>query len=159
MKNILLLSALIVLSYSCKPNASQKENANTQEPQSSTQVSTTLPSIPEALLTKVFMECDFVDYIFYELPFSMSYDQQSTIQSVLRWVDGSTKIPSQGCKALGRMIFQSKGDIMIEAEIYVSQECAYYKWFVDGTATYNNLMTMEGINHYAGIIQQFEKKQ
>jgi len=47
---------------------------------------------------------------------------------------------------------------MIEAEIYVNQSCAYYKWIKDGKAVYNNLMTEKGINHYAGIIKQFQNR-
>ena len=117
-----------------------------------------LPSIPEALLKEIFLECDFVDYIFYELPFSMSYDKKATIQSALRWVDQSTVIPTSGCKALGRMIFQKEGDIMIEAELYVSDACAYYKWIQNGKPVYNNLMSMAGIVHYKGIINQFDNK-
>ena len=155
MKYMIVLTLSMLLAISCK-------QANSNAKEITTEVESTaisgLPSIPEELLQKVFLECDFVDYIFYELPFSMSYDNKNTIQSVLRWVNQSTVIPTTGCKALGRMIFQKQGNTMIEAEIYVSETCSYYKWILDGKPMYNNLMSVGGIRHYSGIINQYLNK-
>jgi len=139
---------------------------NTSTEKASTDVSQTevkakpaaLPSIPEEELKYLFLESDFVDYIFYELPMSMSYDNKKAIQSALQWVSQNTDVPMSGCKALGRMIFQKEGNQIMEAEIYVSDSCGHYIWYKDGKKAYANKMTNTGHGHYMGIINQFQSK-
>lgn len=154
MKIILQLLCLSII-LSCGSSSKDKaESTNKTQPA----ISMVLPSIPEAELKDLFVNCDFVDYIFYELPFSMSYDNPTTIQSALQWVSTNSEIPTSGCKALGRMLFQSKGEQIMEAELYVSDSCGHYIWYKNGKKTYANKMTNTGHQHYMGIINQFKSK-
>lgn len=139
-------------------NAPKAKSIDAPEKIEATPTPTALPSIPVEELQTLFLEVDYVDYIFYDLPISMSYDNKKTIQSALRWVSQNTDIPASGCKALGRMILQKDGNQIMEAELYVSDSCGHYIWYKDGKKVYNNKMTNEGHQHYMGIINQFVDK-
>jgi len=143
------------LFFACGNNSSSEQSKATPEQTEPVAASSALPSIPADVLQQLFLESDYVDYIFYELPISMSYDNQNAIQSALRWVSENADVPSTGCKALGRMIFQKEGSQIMEAELYVSDSCGHYIWYVDGKKTYSNMMTNTGQGHYMGIINQF----
>ena len=138
-------------------NTSNKK-ADTPDEVVSTPAPTSLPSIPLEELQQLFVETDYVDYIFYELPISMSYDSKQTIQRALQWVSQNSDVPQSGCKALGRMILQKEGNQIMEVELYVSDSCGHYIWYKDGKKAYSNKMTNEGHTHYMGIINQFVAK-
>ena len=155
MKSILSSLLLVAILSACNSTPKVEKEPPPASPPATT--TSSLPPITEEVMDELLNECDFVDYIFYELPFSMSYDQKSTIQTALGWVTRSAEIPSTGCKGLGRMIFQKQGVVIIEAEIYVSEACAHYKWIKDGKTMYASAMSPAGKQHYMGNINQFKK--
>lgn len=116
-----------------------------------------VPSIPLAELQQLYNTCDFIDFIFFELPFSMSYDNAPAIQTAIKWVAQEVPLDNPGCKALARMSFQSKGGIVAEADIYVSDNCAHLEWIKEGKTVYANKMSPAGHQHYMKLIQQFNK--
>lgn len=136
-------------------NSSSDQTKTISEPVIEAPAAMSLPSIPEEELKTLFMECDYVDYIFYELPVSMSYDNKQAIQSALQFVSQNADVPTSGCKAMGRMIFQKEGNQIMEAELFVSPSCGHYVWYRDGKKAYANMMTNTGQGHYMGIINQF----
>lgn len=149
------LTILLAIVMSCGNSNQSDQEKSTTEPVVASEEAMALPSIPTEELQTLFLESDYVDYIFYELPISMSYDNKKAIQSALRWVSQNAEVPTSGCKALGRMIFQKEGNQIMEAELYVSNSCGHYIWYKDGKKTYSNMMTNTGQGHYMGIINQF----
>jgi len=154
MKNYLLIFICAII-LACGNTNTSDHATSTPEPAADVSPSAALPSIPVEELQQLFLESDYVDYIFYELPISMSYDNKQAIQSALRWVSENADVPTSGCKALGRMIFQKEGNQIAEAELYVSDSCGHYIWYKDGKKAYSNKMTNTGHGHYMGIINQF----
>ena len=68
------------------------------------------PSIPVDLLKEVWSNCDFVDYTFYNLPISMSFDNKASIQRVLQHLTINPPTIKKACKATGRAFFQKEGE-------------------------------------------------
>lgn len=147
---ILLLFLLTIGCQSSNPDSDEKQiQEMVLEPMN-------LPPIPIKEIQTIYDLCDFVDFIFFELPFSMSYDNSGSIKTSLKWVGQETPLDNPNCKALARMIFQNDGEIMAEAEIYVSDQCAHFIWLKDGEPKYANKMTQTGYDHYKKIISQFQ---
>lgn len=134
------------------PSQAQKETLQVDEEQ--------LPSISQEFMTDLFMKCDFIDFVFYELPFSMSFDNLNTIQSTMSWISTSVPILTKNCKPIGRMVYQGKGEILVEAEMFISESdaCGHIVWIIDGKPTYANRYNINGKNYMLGIINQGLKK-
>lgn len=134
------------------PSLPQNEMLQAEEKQ--------LPSISQEFMTDLFVQCDYIDFVFYELPFSMSFDNLKTIQSTMSWISTSVPILSKNCKPIGRMVYQSKGEILVEAEMIISESdaCGHIVWIVDGKPTYANRYNINGKNYMLGLINQNLKK-
>jgi len=120
-----------------------------------------LPSVSQEFITDLFSRCDYIDFVFYELPFSMSFDNPNAIQTTMTWISTSVPVLTKNCKPLGRMVYQSKGEIIVEAEMIVSEanECGHVVWIVDGKRTFANRYNLNGKNYMLGIIKQGQQKQ
>ena len=114
---------MLIGMIACGQSKSESNEKNEIAKNQSSPPVVTLPSIPRDTLMKLFNTCDYVDYIFYELPFSMSYDNKQSIQSAFSWVSTQPASHNPSCKAIGRLIFQNQGNIMFEAELYFDDVC------------------------------------
>jgi len=123
----------------------QIEQSQTQTPQ--------FESITQELMLKVWNEVDLLDYIFHDLPFSMSQNEQPSIRSNVAYIGQEAQpfIP-QGCKPIARQFYQTEGDIFLEADIYFGEHCKFYVFFIDGKAVYANKMSNEGILFFQTMI-------
>ncbi|NNK89786.1 MAG: hypothetical protein HKO89_04195, partial [Saprospiraceae bacterium] len=134
-KNIFCIVFLLGL-ISCKPSP-EKSGTVTQETvsQTSNQSQQGFKSIPQELVMDVWNNADLLDYIFHDLPFSMSQDQQASIRSNVSYIarEAQTVIPS-GCKPMARQFFAKQGNIFLEADIYFDENCRFYVFYVDGKA-------------------------
>jgi len=113
------------------------------------------PSIPRALVERLYKDCSYMDYIFFELDFSMSQDNPNSLKGSIAFI--STDVPNSipvGCKSIGRKFFHVEGNIIIEAEIYLSDNCSFYVFYQDEKPIYANKMTQEGVNFYNNIKRQ-----
>lgn len=154
-KKLLIFSFLIIgLLVACnkeKGNPSSITN-NTPKTQSNAQ---SFKSIPQAIVMEIWNEADLLDYIFHELPFSMSQDQQASIRTNVTYIsqEAQMTIPA-GCKPIGRQFFAKQGDIFLEADIYFNDQCQFYVFFIDGKPTYANKMAPEGVQFFTSMISQ-----
>lgn len=113
------------------------------------------PPLPHDLGMRIWNEGEMLDYLFHDLPFSMSQDEQASIQTNLTYIGQGpvTEIPSN-CKPMARQFYQVGGDIILEADIYYAEGCRFYIFLVDGKETYANQMSEGGINFFERIIKQ-----
>ena len=113
MKYFLLLATIIGM-LSCKNDASDSTTANTT-------ISTPPPATPSIIYPSISGEtmqylvdnCDYVDYVFYELPISMSLQEKAAIHYSLSHISTQSAIINPGCKAIGRLFYQVKGERII----------------------------------------------
>ena len=112
------------------------------------------PSVPVELLQELWNTCDFIDYTFYNLPMSMSFDNQGSIQRVLQHLTVNPPLILKDCKPTGRAYFQRQGEDLAIAEFYLHKDCNFFMFLKDGKPAYSNLLTIEGSQFYQNSIQQ-----
>ncbi|RMG78784.1 MAG: hypothetical protein D6714_17435 [Bacteroidetes bacterium] len=144
MTNRILFLAIALFCFSCKnePGASSSQAAPAAQPQGEM-----LPSLPTEKLQYLWENCDYVDYIFYNLPISMSLNEKSSIQYALRHIAADPARIDPNCKPIGRIFYQVKGENVLEADIYFQQGCTYFKFLENNKPAYANYMTDEGIRY------------
>ena len=114
-----------------------------------------LPPFPQADMMRLFEEGTYIDYIFYELPFSISQDDKPSIHANLKLISSLplNNLP-QGCKPIGREFFHIGGEIAYEADLYFTDNCIGYVFLKDQKPIYGSLVTEEGMKFYSNIIRQ-----
>jgi len=116
-----------------------------------------LPSITSAEMENLNVNCDFIDYTFYDprLPMSISLNELPSIRQTFGHVSQGLPAPTvPTCKPSGRIFYQSKGDYMLEAEFYFTNGCTFFVFFKDGKATYANDMSDAGKQFFSNNIAQ-----
>ena len=154
---IFILSILVFVFTQCntKEQPSQKVKSESQAGQQVKASGPQIPSIPKEIMIKLYNECDYTDYIFHDLPFSMSQDEPGSIRANLNYISVQPlgQIPD-GCKAMGRQFFHINGEIVHEANVYYNENCKFYV-FVDGEKPlYANMMSTDGIQFFDTMIDQ-----
>ena len=114
-----------------------------------------LPIIPNEKLLDLWHNCQMIDYLFHDLPFSMSQDESASIQTNLTYIgpEPVTEIPAN-CKIMARQFYQVGGDITIEADIYFSEGCHFYIFYEKSKPIYANQMNETGIKFFNTMINQ-----
>lgn len=151
MKFILSILCLI-LCFSCVDKNEEHKAVKLEKKQIIKSKQINYPSITIDILNKLYTECNYMDYIFHDLDFSISQDNPNSIKASIKFI--STSVPSEipeGCKSIGRKFFHIDGQIVLEAEVYFSTQCAFYIFYENGKATYANTMTKEGLNFYGNV--------
>ncbi len=114
----------------------------------------TLPSIPFEKVKKLFDECSTVDYIFYDLPMSMSLDEKASIQYAVRHIASDPAPLNPACKPMGRVNYQVKGNIEVAADFYFSEGCHYFVFMENQKPVYANYMTEEGAKYFENQVKK-----
>jgi len=146
MRNILLSLSLLVVSVvvfsSCDNGAT------------ATQKATPLPSITLEEMQLLYDKCDFIDFIFFHMDFSMSVNTKSNIQKVVTFIDKPQPNPAITCPAMGRLVYQSNGEILMEADMHYEKDCYYFTFYKDNKKVYLNKMTEQGKNYFQQMFNQ-----
>ncbi|MCB0518024.1 MAG: hypothetical protein H6577_09580 [Lewinellaceae bacterium] len=114
----------------------------------------TLPSVPLALLEKIFKEGTQVDYIFYNYPFTMSMTDKTPLEYSVRHIAEEPAPLKPECKPAGRVTWQINGNIVLEGDFYFSTGCTYFVFYEKQEKKYANYMTEEGVQYFNNQIQQ-----
>jgi hypothetical protein len=109
------------------------------------------PSIPDSTMQMLWDHSDYVDYIFYQLDFSISQDNQNDIRQSLLHISRSTPRIDPSCRPVGRLFYQVEGENVVDAEIFFGPGCHYYIFFENGEKRYANAMTPAGIQFYERV--------
>ena len=118
-----------------------------------------LPSVSNDMINKMLREVDYIDYIFHDLPISVSQDEKESINSNIVFIKNeAVKSIPINCKAIGRKFYNIKGETYLAADIYFGEGCAVYI-FLDGEKpVYANTMTEQGIAFYNNVIAAGKKQ-
>ena len=158
---ILLFSLLLLLiSLACNNSSSEKE-ATVQEkteaqtaPKQSIQNVETYPSLPLEIAQNLAQHCTFIDYLYYSLPISMSFNEKNGILTAIRHISDSPAPKLPNCKPIGRVTYQKDGEYMQEADIYFSKGCTFFIFLENNKPKYGNLMTEDAVRFYQDMIQR-----
>lgn len=143
---------LLVFLWSCNGDTTQK-TPTVETPTTTTPVKTkttaTYPAYPQNKLEYLFNQSDYIDYVFYELPMSMSLNEKGSVQYAISHVSTTPAQINPNCKSLGRIFYQLKGENIAEAEIVFNapEQCSYFIFYENGKKAYANQMTEDGIKY------------
>lgn len=113
------------------------------------------PVIPKEILINLFENCNYIDFIFATLPFSISQDQKSSIQQTISHIDQKRPLKiDNSCPYFAQQIFQVDGKIVLDAKIFFQENCTYYLFYENGELKYSAGFTQAGITFYNNIIAQ-----
>jgi hypothetical protein len=112
------------------------------------------PSFPVKKVENLFQHCDYIDYIFYDLPISMSIKEKPAIQYNITHIGSQPARQLPNCKPVGRLFYQVKGENVEQAELYFSQGCTYFVFLENDQPKYGNMMTDKGIEYLNGMLGQ-----
>ena len=158
MKNILLLSLIFCLLLSCKTDQNKDAHLPSAKEEVATLKDFGVPALPNDLIQKLYNEATYIDYIFYNLPFSISQDDKPSIHSNLNLISPEKLGPIEpSCKPIGREFFHIGGAIAFEAEIYFQNGCYGYVFLDKEKPIFANKVSESGMKFYSNIINQAEQ--
>ena len=117
------------------------------------------PLLPMEMFEKLMAECTYIDYIFSDLPVSISQDQKGSIEQMISFfVRQAPSFLHPTCKPLGRSFYQIDGDIYIEADFYYAPGCTYYIFYQDNKPVYSAKMSQSGMEFFAKMMQSINNQ-
>lgn len=159
MKHLLHLLLVVLLTVSaCKDSTTAAETANNTPTATQTTTSTKkiLPPISIPEIKQLYNEADHIDYIFFDWDFSMNQSDENAVKAAVTFIsnEGPKQVPAS-CKAIGHIVFVSKGEFIQEADLFFTENCFFYA-FTDeqGRQTHFNSMTDQGIAFYQKMFAQ-----
>ena len=155
MIRILLFLSTVAILAGCKKEASTNSTATSVPQTITTPQGFGTSGIDQDNLKMLMNTADHIDYMFNDIPLSMNQDgQQAVLQDLsLISTDPIDGIPS-GCTPLARKIYFSNGEIIMEGDLYFSQECIFQVFIKDEKPLFGNQLTTQGIAFYNNLMEQ-----
>lgn len=152
-KQFLPIITLLALLISCQDKSSETE---TEQKTDSTNLveQYALPVPPIETLEYLYQNCSHIDYVFYELPFSMSLDDVGSIRKTLSHISTSPAPEKAECKPMGRIFFDVGIETKLEADFYFSSGCVYFLFYEGGEKKYSSFMTPDAVKYMNNYISQ-----
>lgn len=147
----IILMISISFLVSCGDGASSSTKKTTTPNAQSTAAA--LPTIPKEIFKNLWDNCTGIDFIFHELPFSMSQTEQASIRNNLTYFDNKpvAEFPVH-CKPIGRIFFQAKGEVAHDIDLYYSDGCQYFVLMENERPKYANRMTPKGVEFFNNML-------
>ena len=153
-----LLFSAVTLYIGCKPGTpNQSSTATEQQPKANGKMS---PSGITAEYVQLIVDsCSHVDMIFNDFPISISQTEQNAIIGDLTYLSPTIleTIPV-GCKPLGRKVYNGNGRVLIEADLYFTENCRFMVFIQNEKALFANQLNEKGINFYNNLLQQVQSQ-
>lgn len=125
MKNLLPL-LIILLASSC---SSPSDNTGTS---ADAEASLYYPTLPAGHLDSVAALVNQIDYVFYDLPISMSTSEASSIQALLSHYESVSRIArNNACRSIGRIFYVSQGENILSADLFFRDSCRFAVFLKD----------------------------
>lgn len=153
-----------LFSFSCndteKPTASKTETTSQPlavETKIKSNGKALYPSIPFKTIKALYDKCDYVDYSFDNLPFTISRQEPNDLRHSLGQIAQEIALVDANCPPFGRMIYYKDGDVALEGLIYYSKGCNYFVFLENNQPKYANFMTPSGIQFFKGLLAQLQQ--
>ncbi len=152
---VIILFTLVLLS--CQNNDKSPKTPPHIAPQVPQLQEVPYPQAPNDLLEDIARRGDYIDYLFYRFPISMNRDGNDKVREGLMQLVRQTPRTYPGCQADGRVFFQSQGQVIVEADLFIQEGCFYMLFYKDGKPAYANALSPDAIQFFSNITQQFRK--
>ena len=164
LKKIYFVLFVLSIFVACTSNNNSTNNQQTNPPTTSTPAPAAtqniplLPKLPKAEADNLWNNCTYIDLVFYDLPFSMSVDNQPGIRSNLIMIANKQVSQNPNCKSIGRVIYQVDGNIVMEADMFYGEGCNYFVFYKNDKPVYANSMTADGVKYFTNILTKVKVK-
>lgn len=115
------------------------------------------PSIPFETIKALYEKCDYVDYSFANLPFTINRQEPNDLRHSLAQVAQEVALVDENCPPFGRMVYYKDGNVALEGLIYFSKGCNYFVFLENNQPKYANFMTPSGVQFFNGLLTQFKQ--
>lgn len=161
MNRILILLVFVIQIIACKEadnTIKDSKTTNKESIESTEMVETGLQPMDKTEYDKLFANTTFIDYIWHELPFSVSQSEPDAVKANVSFIspNGFARVPKK-CKSIGRKSYQFNGDIYLDADIYYGNGCAYYIFLKDNKPVYLNAISENGQKFYGHLFKSAMK--
>lgn len=155
MRYITFIFLLCTIVISCKSGGTDSNEASKTAVTKAT-VPSDLPAISQEDIITLYNNADYIDYIFFNWDFSMNQADGSAVKAAVTFIsDQKVESFSTSCKPVGRIIFNSKGETLQEADLYFSKGCYFYSFVNESNRpSHRNLMTEQGQGFYQKMFAQ-----
>lgn len=151
LKNLGILFFIVAFLFYCGGNS------NSRQQQQANNSKVTLPGLPEQTLINLWEQCDFLDYIWYNASFSMSQEAQRDIRAALEHIGTASPGLNAECQPAGRIFYQIDGSNVLEADIFISEQCTYFVFHENGQRKYANSISESGLAFFKQIFAQMQQ--
>ncbi|MBX2927749.1 MAG: hypothetical protein KF852_07945 [Saprospiraceae bacterium] len=152
MKPYLFLGLIAMLFAACGPKKTETKAPAAAPPP----VGTTMPGLPIEILRTLVAECDYIDVVIYNPPFSMNQQDQANVRGSIQHISETPATHNPANQALGRIFYQIKGETFLEADIFLSTGATYFLFYQDKKPAFANTMTEQGVYFYANILTRVQ---
>lgn len=157
MKMHFLILFSISFATACTHSERPKEENSGAAPSQQTTAAQTLPTLPDSLLAMLRSRVTSIEVTFYNEPFTMSHTDPKAIAYVVGHIASQPALMNPSCQPGGHMIYVAGGDLLLEADFYYANGCAFFVFTDRQKNRYANAMTQEGLNYIYQNIEQAAK--
>jgi hypothetical protein len=147
MKPIFPLAIVALIAFACQPKAPEQA---AQPPQP------VYPTLPMEMLNTLMASCDYIDLIMYNPQFSMSQNDQASVQGSIQQITLQAPLHNASNQPVGHIFYQSKGETILEADLYLGAGGSYFIFYQAGKPAFANAMTPTGVNFYGNILSRLQ---
>lgn len=116
------------------------------DPLPETPAITTYPLPPEGLLDSLQPFVTTIDYLFNNLPISMSVTERNAIWTMFSHISGKEPVPLQhGCKPIGRIFYVASGETALTGSLYFGKDCKFVVFLENEEPVFAVQLTQHGI--------------
>ncbi|HJW30871.1 MAG TPA: hypothetical protein VJ508_16670 [Saprospiraceae bacterium] len=149
-----LLTITLIVFAAC--SGKKGNGTSTEQPASAAQNS--LPFLSNLEISKLYAMSQKVDIIFYNLPISVSQDDEESAKNTVLYITPASPANMGSCKAIGRLSWISEGKIVREADFYLGDNCHYLVFMEHNQPVFANDMGKEGVEFFTNIMNQAKAK-
>ena len=151
--------AILCISFALCLNACKNEAASSIQKPAATNVpevdnsQVQLPAASEAFIINLYEKVDHIDYMFRNTNFSISQDEKEATQAMISTLSPApARVVNSACKSPIRITYLALGEIIAESEMYMTENCQYVEYWIDGKKTFHNNYSQEGYNFLSNIM-------
>jgi len=111
------------------------------------------PDLPLEFAQNLYNNADKVDVLFSRIAISLSQVKESDVKYQLSLMQRGSVPKKINCTETANIIYQSQGDIIGDARMYLENGCRYVVFYVDNKPAYGAQMNDDGMSFYNRIIK------
>ncbi|MEP7267672.1 MAG: hypothetical protein ABI844_08585 [Saprospiraceae bacterium] len=110
-------------------------------------------------IERIAHEADYVDILFFNMAISVSQTDRASIVQTAHFFSPEVKTNTSTCPSMGRITLQSKGKILIEADIHFQGVCKYFTIIENKKPIGVTMMTKEGEYFLSSLINNYQPEK